>query len=182
MTSKERLFLDWKYISEDQIKELERTLDSQQIKQNLLSIFEFNDLNKEQLSIVGNLFMRTYAFCKSSAFDYRRISTLLSILYEIFHRDITLTTAENDMNKSFTFFETLLLKHSVESPPKSIKVFNPVDVTAIMDFILERYYRHFKVYSYIFTTQVIISLEQADGNDIESPRTQLPLQTAFRIS
>lgn len=85
-------------------------------------------------------------------------------MYEVFQRDTRLSTAENDMQKSFAFFEDLLIKHSVQSPPKrylyaiilisllywyqidildiylfiSIKVFERIDVDCIMEFILER--------------------------------------------
>jgi hypothetical protein len=41
-------------------------------------------------------------------------------MMEVFLRDTSLTTAENDIDQSFAFFENLLLKHSVESPPKRL--------------------------------------------------------------
>ncbi|RYY89410.1 hypothetical protein EON63_00740 [archaeon] len=59
-----------------------------------------------------------FSFCKNTAFNWRKTSTLLSIMYEVFQRDTRLSTAENDMQKSFAFFEDLLIKHSVQSPPK----------------------------------------------------------------
>lgn len=148
----------------------------------MLRIFDFDHLNKDQASIAANLLTRTYAFCKSSAFDWRRSSTMLSLVHEVFARDSTLTSVENDMSRSFAFFQTQLLKHAIESPPSSIKVFEQKDVEGIMDFMLERYYRHFKVYSYIFSTQVLLSLEQADRNDLELPRRPLPLQAGYCLA
>eukprot|EP01031_Cornospumella_fuschlensis_P036138 gene36138-43831_t len=177
-----KLFLDWRHISEDQLKQLENTLDVQQIKLSLLRIFNFEHYDKHQQSIAVNLFMRVYAFCKNTAFNWHKTSTLLSIIYEVFQRDARLSSAENDMQKSFAFFEDLLIKHSVHSPPKSIKVFERIDVDCIMEYILERYYRHFKVYSYIFATQSILSFEQRDRNEVDAPHQPPPLAEAWQFS
>lgn len=57
---------------------------------------------------------------------------------EVFLRDNSLLSIEKSMESSFDFFEELLVKHSVERSPKSIKVFEREDVVAAVDFALER--------------------------------------------
>lgn len=47
---------------------------------------------------------------------------------------------------------------------------------------MERYYRHFKAYSYILATQAIIDFEQVDRNDIAEPFRPLPLQMAYQLT
>ena len=81
----------------------------------------------------------SYRFCKQRAFCLRRTSTFLSIMNEVFLRDNSLLSIEKSMETSFDFFEQLLIKHSVERSPKSIKVFEREDVVAAVDFVLERY-------------------------------------------
>lgn len=57
-------------------------------------------------------------FCKAAAFDSRQTSTLLSIMNEIFLYDAGANTLKNNVTESFQRFQVLLLKHSVERPPK----------------------------------------------------------------
>jgi hypothetical protein len=57
-------------------------------------------------------------FCKKLPFDARQISTLLSIMNEIFLVDAAADTLTHNMHKSFEYFQELVIKHSVERPPK----------------------------------------------------------------
>lgn len=59
-----------------------------------------------------------HRFCKKSAFDSRQTSTLLSIMTDIFLFDTGASTVTHNMQVSFQRFQTILIKHSVERPPK----------------------------------------------------------------
>jgi hypothetical protein len=90
------------------------------------------------------------------AFNVAKTSTFLSMMQELFLRDIGLTTAENSSSKSFLRFEEYLLNHSVDRSPKrylliplmsyffsffvlsSIKVFDRDDIERILEFVSER--------------------------------------------
>lgn len=58
---------------------------------------------------------------------------------EVLIRDAASSSLTNNAEKSFTFFQELVLKHSVERPPKSIQIFLPHDVEPILNYALDWY-------------------------------------------
>lgn len=56
------------------------------------------------------------------------------------------------LEKAYGLFEDLLLKHSVERPPFSIAVFSYTDTKAINTHFVNTYFRHLKMYQYVFGT------------------------------
>lgn len=58
------------------------------------------------------------------------------------------------MHLSFARLEALLLKHAVERPPSSVGVLDSDDVAAIVDFMLDTYYRHWRLYKTCFTARL----------------------------
>ena len=78
-------------------------------------------------------------FCKEQAFNAEKTSTFMSIMQQILSTDSELPTGDNTVTKSFIRFEELLMKHSVDRPPKSIKVFDREDLDAILEFANQRY-------------------------------------------
>lgn len=61
----------------------------------------------------------TCTFCRQQSFSLRQISTLLGICQALMARDLTPASA-TDMSGSFAFFQSLLLAHSVDRPPKRL--------------------------------------------------------------
>jgi hypothetical protein len=57
-------------------------------------------------------------FCKSAAFNARQISTLMSIMNDIILFDASSNSLKNGPEESFKRFQILVLKHSIERPPK----------------------------------------------------------------
>ena len=153
-------FLDWKYLNEDQVALLESSLDEIKIKELLRGFFNINYAEEKKNVIATDYHFYNYAFCKERAFDARRTSTLMAIMYEIFYRDSLTTGIDKSRQSSYKYFEELVLKHSVELPPESIQLFRDVDVNAIMDYAVESYYKQFNLFSYIFSIQErVIAIE-----------------------
>ena len=46
----------------------------------------------------------------------------------------------------------------LQRPPFSINLFSPEEVTTILNYIFNSYVRHYKLYKYIFTPQVSITI------------------------
>ncbi|XP_041094669.1 coiled-coil domain-containing protein 189 [Polyodon spathula] len=63
------------------------------------------------------------------------------------------TPLDNEQN-CFQYFEELLLCHSVRRPPFSVELFSPEQVEMLAEFVINTYFRHFKLYKYMFTPQV----------------------------
>ncbi len=64
--------------------------------------------------------------------------------------------------------------HSVQRPPYSIGLFTLAEMKAILAWILDTYYRHYKLYMYAFTDRVLMSLTQAHPLDIVEAAPPLP--------
>ena len=175
-------FLVWKYISEAQIQELEECLDEVGIKKKLMAIFGLEAVDRKKLKITLGFHFRNYAFCKEKAFDFRRTSTFMSMMNEIFIVDASLNSSVNSLELSFQRFKDLMMKHSVDRPPKSVQVFRETDLDAILFFSIERYFKNFKLYSYIFATQARTEIKQVSSNFTEVPKIALPLAEAFQLS
>ncbi|XP_078064770.1 cilia- and flagella-associated protein 119, partial [Mustelus asterias] len=67
-------------------------------------------------------------------------------------------TSLGNVGDCFHYFRELLFCHSVQRPPFSVELFNGDQVKFITDYILETYFRHFKLYKYAFTPQIRMDL------------------------
>eukprot|EP00668_Euglena_longa_P040792 GGOE01053698.1.p1 GENE.GGOE01053698.1~~GGOE01053698.1.p1 ORF type:complete len:260 (-),score=68.41 GGOE01053698.1:284-988(-) len=70
-----------------------------------------------------------------------------------------------EKSASFDFFQLLLLQHSVHRPPFSETIFAPEDVQAITKYMLDTYYRQYKLYLYAFTPHEVLSISTYQGVD-----------------
>ena len=80
---------------------------------------------------------------------------------------------------SFAELQRLLLMHAVERPPKCVGVFGRDDVEAIVEHMLNGYYRHWRLYKYVFTPQLQVTFHQAEPFRVEAPLAPRPLHDAL---
>lgn len=80
----------------------------------------------------------SFRFCKETAFDAKKTSTFMSLMNEVLLRDSSNNSYKATMGGRFQTFQDLLIKHSVERPPKSVQIFTPSDVEKIVEFAVER--------------------------------------------
>eukprot|EP00741_Cyanophora_paradoxa_P005214 tig00000852_g5054.t1 len=66
------------------------------------------------------------------------------------------------LKKSFEFFQSLLIRHSVQRPPFSVGLFSLPDVKLITDYVVDTYYRHFKLYQHAFTRLPVLDVDSTD--------------------
>jgi hypothetical protein len=161
---------------------LEAATRESEVKRLLHEFFLLSATDAKKLKILVNFHFHNYAFCKQQAFDARRSSTFMSIMNEIFIVDEKINSSMNSVELSFQRFKDLVLKHGVERPPKSVQIFREADFEPILTFVIERYFKNFKLYSYIFANQSMVALKQVSPNSTEMPRQALPLNAAFQLS
>ena len=53
----------------------------------------------------------------------------------------------------------LLVSHSVHRPPYSIQLYSLDQVKNITEYVLQTYFKHFKLYKYAFTKRVLMDLK-----------------------
>ena len=56
---------------------------------------------------------------------------------------------------SFQHLKTLLFNHSCDWPPHTLQVFSSKDVDAIIKYMLDTYYRHFKLFHFNYPSQTM---------------------------
>lgn len=78
-----------------------------------------------------------------------------------------LISVDRSMEVSFQEFKNMLLYHSVERPPLSAGIFEEKDIDDTVQYILDSYYRHYRLFKFIFTPRPLLFIEQGSMNGID---------------
>jgi hypothetical protein len=103
-----------------------------------------------QTAIHLDLYVATLQFGDQLGFTDDKLSGLFSIVKLVHHRSIGEALT---MERSFLLFKELLLSHSVQRPPYSVGLFTFSEMQKVMDWMLDSYYRHYKLYIYAYTNR-----------------------------
>ena len=95
--------------------------------------------------------------------------------------DPDVISQDRSMEVSFQEFKNMLLYHSVERPPISAGIFEENDIDNIVQYILDSYYRHYRLFKYIFTPQPLLFLEQGSMNNIDKIDPPPPLSEGIIV-
>eukprot|EP01083_Nonionella_stella_P278898 948541_1 len=145
------LFLLWKVLKNDEIREIERTDTITKRGDLLCDAFHRDDkpfLSDDHRSAYVEMLQRNFSFCIKNGFSPEKTSTFMSLMndtHETCCGDPMLTLKEG-----FKLFEDLLLKHSVDRPPFSICVFTFPEVNLITEYAISGYFRYLKLFQLIF--------------------------------
>ncbi|KAF4687604.1 hypothetical protein FOZ60_003769 [Perkinsus olseni] len=95
-----------------------------------------------RLACLLDFYLMFARFCQQESLTAVKASTLLSLMKEaVLHR--------MDVTTAFSLFRRLLLKHSVQRPPFSIRVFTLEEVKKITEFAVNTFFTHYKLYVYM---------------------------------
>lgn len=67
-------------------------------------------------------------------------------------------TPLGNVEECYRYFTSVLFCHGVRRPPFSIDLFKEEQLLALADYVVNTYFRHFKLYKYVFTPQVRLDL------------------------
>lgn len=130
---------------------------SHQIKQILCEIFQLGDHSTNMASaILLDLYFYTLQFALDNNFDKEQMSALFSIIKKT--HDVCCETPFGNVEQCYEYFKELVLCHAVKRPPWSVDQFSPNQVKLITDYVLNTYFRHMKLYKYVFTPMVRLDL------------------------
>ncbi|PAA79858.1 hypothetical protein BOX15_Mlig002416g2 [Macrostomum lignano] len=107
-------------------------------------------------TIVLDMFYYAVQFCKEYNFNSEKTSCFLSILKQI--HEMAIETPFGNIKETLEFLKDLILCHSVHRPPFSLGIFSPQEATAVSNYFIDSYFRHFKMYKYVFNPQVQLDL------------------------
>lgn len=165
-------------LSEEVVVTLNTTYDADEVKKMLaaaLGIDGREDYTEGQREVIVDFFFYCFAFTKEAGFTPLKACTFLSIVKVVLDNDQAVPEsgpAGDAIKASFESFKALVLSHGVERPPHSAGVFCVDDVSRIVEYMLNAYFRHHKLYRYLFTSRLHTSLVQTNPHGVEE--FQLP--------
>ena len=104
----------------------------------------------ERRDVLLEFYLNNIRFARQQSLSAEKTSTYFSVMKRV-HEE----TCEALMppQKSWDYFNALMLAHSVQRPPYSVGIFTLQDLKALAAHALDTYFRHFKLYRYAFTMQ-----------------------------
>ncbi|CAD7932534.1 unnamed protein product [Amoebophrya sp. A25] len=97
--------------------------------------------------IAADFHFHNFNFGESLKFTPEKMSTFLSMMRTVYNESFDLGLS---MSESYELFRHLLLKHSCHRPPFSTGIFELKDVKNISDYVLDTFFRHYKMYKYVY--------------------------------
>lgn len=108
--------------------------------------------NDEKVIVVTDMFYYIIKFCQENNFSAEKTSIMFSLFKRIHSQCIS--SARDNLSAVYTNFQANLLRHSVHRPPFSEGVFTYSDSDRIIKYARETYFRCFKLYKYMFTSNL----------------------------
>ena len=167
-TSKVELCI-WEEFSLTDIERLQASSSNKEcLKQALSEKLGLQCANRSVQDLIEvDLYAYTFLFGKKQEFSAAQLSTLLTIIKRL--HVMCISTVFDNQSASLTYFQELIVQHSVNRPPFSICVFNPNEVKHINDYVLTTYFKHFKLYKYAFTRKVHLNISLSYAGESIQP-------------
>nr|XP_051690961.1 cilia- and flagella-associated protein 119 isoform X2 [Oryctolagus cuniculus]XP_051690962.1 cilia- and flagella-associated protein 119 isoform X2 [Oryctolagus cuniculus]XP_051690963.1 cilia- and flagella-associated protein 119 isoform X2 [Oryctolagus cuniculus] len=143
----------WKYLDIHSMQQLEKTASTEETRQLLAELLGLSQPSQSlRDAIVLDLFHHALIFCRQQGFSLEQTSTVCALLQDL-HKACTATPLGN-VEECYRYFSSLLFCHGIRRPPFSIDLFKEEQLLAVADYVVNTYFRHFKLYKYAFTPQV----------------------------
>lgn len=112
--------------------------------------------------ILLDLYVSALHHCREAAMTPEKTSTFVSIVKANHAKAVEdLKPPSNSgltVEKSFAYFQELMVAHSAHRPPYSVGIFTVAEAKALTEWTLATYYRHYKLYQYAFTKRVTLDV------------------------
>ncbi|XP_075420894.1 cilia- and flagella-associated protein 119 isoform X2 [Tenrec ecaudatus] len=146
-----------KYLDIHAMHQLEKTTNTEEMREVLAELMGLScpEQNLRE-AITLDLFSHALIFCRQQGFSMEQTSTACALLQDL-HKACVATPLGN-VEECYRYFTSVLFCHGVRRPPFSINIFNEEQLLALLDYVVNTYFRHFKLYKYVFTPQVRLDL------------------------
>ncbi|XP_019676237.1 coiled-coil domain-containing protein 189 isoform X9 [Felis catus] len=122
----------WKYLDIHSMHRLEKTTNTEEMREVLAELLGLGSPEQSlRDAIILDLFSHALIFCRQQGFSLEQTSTACALLQDL---------------------------HKACRPPFSINLFREEQLLALADYVVNTYFRHFKLYKYVFTPQVRLDL------------------------
>ncbi|XP_058425595.1 cilia- and flagella-associated protein 119 isoform X3 [Diceros bicornis minor] len=147
----------WKYLDIHSMQRLEKTANVQEMREVLAKLLGLGGPEQSlRDAITLDLFSHALIFCRQQGFSLEQTSTVCALLQDL-HKACVATPLGN-VEECYRYFTSVLFCHGVRRPPFSINLFKEEQLLALADYVVNTYFRHFKLYKYVFTPQVRLDL------------------------
>lgn len=168
------------------MQRLEKTTNVEEMREVLAELLGLSCPEQNlRDAITLDLFSHILIFCRHQGFSLEQTSTACALLQDL-HKACIATPLGN-VEECYRYFTSVLFCHGVRRPPFSINLFKEEQLLALADYVVNTYFRHFKLYKYVFTPQVRLDLsltymglqpprlwpedetEKEEGEEVEEP-------------
>ncbi|XP_062955996.1 cilia- and flagella-associated protein 119 [Cynocephalus volans] len=147
----------WKYLDIHSMHQLEKTASIEEMREVLAELLELGHPEQSlRDAITLDLFSHALIFCRQQGFSLEQTSAACALLQDL-HKACVATPLGN-VEECYRYFTSVLFCHGVRRPPFSIDLFKEEQLLAMADYVVNTYFRHFKLYKYVFTPQVQLDL------------------------
>ncbi|CAH2308285.1 Hypothetical predicted protein [Pelobates cultripes] len=152
LTKKSQVCL-WRDLTVQDLDVLQKTNHIEEFHRTLSQILGIEgSVSEWHAPILLDLFYYTWRFCQRCRFSKEQTSCLFSIVKDT--HSACAGCAVGNPDDCFRHFQELLRCHAVHRPPFSVNLFTQQQIEHISGYFLNTYFRHFKLYKYVFTPQV----------------------------
>ncbi|XP_028339306.1 cilia- and flagella-associated protein 119 isoform X4 [Physeter macrocephalus] len=147
----------WKYLDIHSMHRLEKTANVEEMREVLAELLGLGSPAQSlRDAITLDLFSHALIFCRQQGFSLEQTSTACALLQDL-HKACTATPLGN-VEECYRYFTSVLFCHGIRRPPFSINLFKEEQLLTLADYVVNTYFRHFKLYKYVFTPQVRLDL------------------------
>ena len=127
------------------------------LSKNLPAILSPMESSDKRMLILLDLFYYVVIFARKNSFKPEQLSSLFTIIKTI--HLYCISTPYDNIDKGFQLLEGFLVRHSVHRPPYSVCLYSLHEVKLVSEYILQTYFKHYKMYKYAFTKRVSLDLK-----------------------
>ncbi|XP_013360219.1 PREDICTED: coiled-coil domain-containing protein C16orf93 homolog isoform X2 [Chinchilla lanigera] len=132
----------WKYLDIHSMHRLEKTASVEEMREVLAELLEIGWPEQSlRDAITLDLFSHALIFCHQQGFSLEQTSAACALLQDLHKACVGEREAATG-----------------KRPPFSVDLFKEEQLLALADYVVNTYFRHFKLYKYVFTPQVRLDL------------------------
>ncbi|XP_069840862.1 cilia- and flagella-associated protein 119 isoform X2 [Dendropsophus ebraccatus] len=161
----------WRDLTVSDLERLEHSQSSEDICRALCDWLDgSSDWADPRSSALLDLYYYAVRFCRDCGFTREQTSCVLSIVKET--HVACVGSPLSNVAQCYHHLQEMLLCHAVHRPPFSSTIFSPQQLLQVTHYVVETYFRHFKLYKYVFTPQVHLDLSVTYSGIAETEDTR----------
>merc|ERR1719335_500437 len=172
-------FMAFTDVPREEMAEMRRCRTREDVKALLMRCMRISNEDGFQSEILAEFHFHNFGFCQKQCFSDEQASAFLSIM-RLLHQK-SCADSKMSIQDAFVFFRQLMDGHSVQRPPYSVGVFSPAEAAVITEYVSETFFRHFKMYQYVYVKSKELHL-QVVNEDLAPPvPTAVFLHESFEV-